>query len=185
MAVHAYCLFCETQRCAAIAERIERKYGITCISPRVIQRKWVKGQCVEQAHGWLPGYIFCYSETPMRPYFDIPGIIRWLGRDEMKGRDFDFAMVLWRCGGVMGAVDLAEIGDVCVVDDPLWIGMKGRVVKLDRGRRRCCIEFEFDSVTRRVWLGYELVRKAEAVTALPGAARETVISVSRNRELEG
>ena len=158
--MHAYCLFCETQRCAAIAERIESRYGLRCIFPRIIQRKWVKGLCAEEAHSWLPGYIFLYSKEPVQPFMDIRGIIRWLGRDELKGGDLSFARMIYDCGGVMGTVSLAEVGDMCVIDDPIWAGMKGRVFKMDRGRKRCCVRFEFDGVERTVWVGYEIVRKA-------------------------
>ena len=43
MPVHAYCLFCETQRCRIIAEYINRNYSYLCFLPQIIQRKWVKG----------------------------------------------------------------------------------------------------------------------------------------------
>ena len=157
--MHIYCLYCETQRCTAIAEHIEERYKIKCISPRIIQRKWVKGECLEQIHNWLPGYIFLYSEEELRPFFDIRGIRRWLNREDLKGNDLSFAQMIYNCDGVMGIVSLAEVGDRCVVDDPLWAGMEGRVVKLDRGRKRCCIEFTFDGVVRTVWVGYEIVKK--------------------------
>ena len=58
----AYCLFCETQKCATIARVIERCWGIPCVFPEI-----------------------------------------------------------------------------------------------DRGRKRCCVEFTFDDVRRTVWLGYDLI----------------------------
>ena len=56
----AYCLFCETQKCATIARVIERCWDIPCISPQIIQRKWVKGTPQDVKHSMLPGYIFLY-----------------------------------------------------------------------------------------------------------------------------
>ena len=40
-----------------------------------------------------------------------------------------------------------------------FLFIQGKVVKMDFGRKRCCIEFEFDEVRRTIWVGYEMVRK--------------------------
>ena len=156
--MHAYCLFCETQKCATIALLIERKYQARCISPVIIQRKWVKGNCEEKRHNWLPGYVFLYTETPIKEKFWIPGIIRWLGDGELRHGDMSFARMIYDHDGILGTLKLAEVGDRCVIDNPLWHDMEGKVVRVDRGRKRCCVEFVFDGVRRTVWLGYEIVR---------------------------
>ena len=155
--MHAYCLFCETKRAEEIAIRIQKDTGNRCISPQILQRKWVKGVPQEVRHRWLPGYIFVYTEAPVEPVFRYPGVLRCLGYDELSGGDLKVAEAILRCDGVMGIVRLAEVGDRCKVDDPAWEGLTGTVVKLDRGRKRCCIAFEFDRVMRNVWVGYELV----------------------------
>ena len=155
--MHAYCLFCETQKCAAIALQIERVYGVRCIYPQIVQRKWVRGECREQRHNWLQGYLFLYSEEPIFPKYDIGGILRWLGRDELKGQDLDFARTLYEQNGVMGTIRLVEEGDRCRVADPLWQNLSGEVVRIDRGRKRCCVKFDFDGISRNVWVGYDLV----------------------------
>ena len=159
--MHAYCLFCETQKCATVALLVERKYNVRCISPVIIQRKWVKGNCEEKQHKWLPGYVFLYTDIPIKEKFWIPGIIRWLGDGELRHEDKSFAQMIFDNDGVLGTLKLAEVGDRCVIDNPLWQNMEGRVVKVDRGRKRCCVEFLFDGVKRSVWLGYEMVRMAK------------------------
>ncbi len=155
--MHSYCLFCQTQRCERIAQLIQSVHGVRCISPRIIQRKWVKGRCLEETHHWLPGYVFVYSEEPIVPSFPVDGIIRVLGNGELTGRDLLFAETLYSQGGVMGAVQLVQVGDRCRVSDPLWQNMQGTVVKVDRNRKRCCLEFEFAKTKRTVWVGYDLV----------------------------
>ncbi len=159
--MHAYCLFCETQKCRTIARIIENRYRVRCISPQIIQRKWVKGQCLEESHDWLPGYVFIYSEEPLIPVYKIDGVIRWLENSELKDRDYDFAETLYRQEGVMGIARLAEVGDRCELDDPVWKSIQGTVVKMDRSRKRCCVEFEFAKTKRSVWVGYELVKRCE------------------------
>ena len=61
----------------------------------------------------------------------------------------------------MGTIHLAEVGQYCTVDDPLWQRMEGKIIKIDRGRKRCCVEFTFDDTRRTVWLGYELIQLAK------------------------
>ena len=159
--MHCYCLFCETQRCRRIAFLIEKVHGIRTISPIIMQREWKKDHYHEVPRNWLPGYIFLYSERELIPYFDFLGIIRWVGKGELEGTDLAFAEVLHAQGGIMGTIRLAEEGDRCVVNDPLWEKMQGTIVKLDRGRKRCCIAFDFDNQHRTVWVGYDLVKPVE------------------------
>ena len=153
-----YCLFCETQKCSIIAKLIEHCWGITCIFPRIIQRKWVKGVPQEVHHSMLPGYIFLYPEVPLKKNICIPGIIRTLGNGELQDVDLAFAMMLHEHNGVLGSIRLMEEGNHYIVDDPLWQKMEGRIIKVDRGRKRCCIEFTFDNVQRTVWLGYDIIQ---------------------------
>ena len=159
--IYAYCLFCETQKCKTIATLIERSYGIHCISPEIIQRKWTKGICEEKRHPWLPGYIFLYSKETITETIRIPGIIRRLGDGELKNEDLAFANMLMEHDGVIGTVQLIEVGDRCVIHDPLWQQTEGRVIKIDRGRKRCCVAFTFDQVRRTVWLGYTMINPAD------------------------
>ena len=159
--MHAYCLFCETQKASFIAQMIEQNHGFRCISPQIIQRKWVKGVCLEEKHNWLPGYIFFYTDEPLERKFYFPGVLRWLGEGELKGEDRAFADMLYERGGVMGTIRLAEVGDRCVVNEPAWRGLEGRIVKLDRGRKRCCVEFSFDNSRITAWVGYEMVGQVE------------------------
>ncbi len=153
----AYCFFCETQRCKLIAELIQKNYGYTCFAPQIIQRKWVKGIPTEEAHDWLPGYVFVYTSEMINPRFAIDGIIRCLGNEELHGQDYSFADMLYQKNGVIGSVPLLQEGERCVIADHSWQGMCGTVIKMDRGRKRCCIQFEFDGTVRTIWIGYELI----------------------------
>ncbi len=155
--MYAYCLFCDTNRCSMIADLISRNFQCRCISPRIIQRKWVKGVPTEESHSWLPGYIFLYSEEKINPHFPVGGIIRCLGNGELSGNDLQFAEMLYRRNGVLGSVSVIQEGDRCTVADPAWKEIQGKVIRMDHGRKRCCIEFRFDGIARTVWIGYEMV----------------------------
>ena len=157
--MHVYCLFCETQHCRQIVAIISRDYGYQCIYPQIVQRKWIKGIPTEVQHDWLPGYLFLYSEQPIRERLNISGIIRRLGNGELEGQDLAFAEMVYRRQGIMGTVSLLREGDRCRVADPAWTEIKGKVVKMDFGRKRCCIEFEFDGIKRTIWAGYEMIQQ--------------------------
>lgn len=159
--MHAYCLFCETQRCKDIAKIIEKISDCRCIFPRVIQRKWVKGVAREVTHACLPGYLFLFTEEDIYPYFSVSGILRVLGRGELEGADLNFANMIYKCDGLLGTVRLAQVGDRCHISDPLWENLQGTIVKVDRGRKRCCVEFTFDRQKRRIWVGYDLIKTEE------------------------
>lgn len=159
--MYCYCLFCETQRCRRIAYLIERTSGIRTISPIILQREWKGKEYHEVPRNWLPGYIFLYSEEEIIPYFDFQGIIRWVGKGTLADTDLAFAEALYQQDGVMGCIRLVEEGDRCTVNDPLWEKMQGTIVKVDRGRKRCCVAFDFDNQRRTVWVGYDLVSPAE------------------------
>ena len=156
--MYAYCLFCETNRCSTIADLINRNFVCRCISPQIIQRKWIKGIPTEELHNWLPGYIFVYSEEKINLHFPISGIIRYLGNGELTGNDLKFAEMIYRRNGIMGSIILVREGDRCVVADPAWNEIQGKVVKIDSGRKRCCVEYKFDEISRTIWVGYEMIR---------------------------
>lgn len=157
--MYAYCLFCETNRCKTIADLISHNFNCLCISPQIIQRKWVEGVPTEETHDWLPGYIFLYSEEKITPRFPIDGIIRWLGKGELAGHDLQFAEMLYQRNGIIGNVFIVQEGDLCIIADPSWRDLRGKIIKMDRGRKRCCVEYEFDGIIRTIWIGYEMIIK--------------------------
>ena len=102
--MHAYCLYCERQRCGQIAQLMELHPGIRCISPAIIQRKWVGKKCLEERHDWLPNYLFLYAEEPLREKIRVDGVFRWLGNGELEGSDLAFARMIYEKNGVLGTI---------------------------------------------------------------------------------
>lgn len=125
---------------------------------------------LEERHDWLPGYVFIYTSEPVFPRFRLPGVLRCLGNDELMGSDLGFAEMLYRKDGIIGTIRLAEVGDRCHVADPAWENMSGTIKKMDRGRKRCCVVFEFDGVAREVWVGYELIETERPAEPTPDDA---------------
>ena len=160
--MYAYCLFCNTVRRGELAAAIRWMLGIEVIAPKIVQKKWIKGKATEDIHDYLPGYLFLYTEEPIAPRLNISGIIRFLGNGELANADLAFAVMLYQRNGILGTVQLFEEGDRCFLADPSWEHVQGTILKMDRGRKRCCVEFEFDHVKRSVWVGYELIRNGQS-----------------------
>ena len=154
--MYAYCLFCETQRCKNIADYISVNYGYLCLSPQIIQRKWVKGVPVEEKHDWLPGYLFLFLNEQRQIHFDVNGIIRYLSNGYLSGKDLQFAEMIYQIKGIMGDVIISYKEDRFIISDPTWEKLNGKITRLDRERKRCCISYEFDGTVRTVWVGYEI-----------------------------
>ena len=181
--MHTYCLFCQTQKAAQVVNLIESIYpedtGVRCISPRIVQRCWVKGKEELRVHDYLPGYLFLYTEDPIKEFVElrrVTGVIRLLGeRDdgyELVGADRDFAEMLHNMDGTIGIMKTVKVGDRVQLDKSIYKGFTGEVIRVDRRKGRCQIRFEFDKSIQNVWVGYEVVVHAENPTG--GDSAESV-----------
>jgi len=162
--MYAYCFFCNTVKCEMIAAAIRQKFGYTAFSPRIIQRKWVKGQCFEEQKPYLPGYVFAFSETPITQFREIrmmEGVLRYLGeRDDdyqLKGNDQKFAEMLYAHDGVIGIMKTYQEGDRVKLARGMMGGFEGEIIKLDRRKGRAQIRYEFDNNSYKMWVGYEMI----------------------------
>ena len=156
--MNCYCLFCRTQETERIAEELRRCRNVRAFSPQIVQRKWVRGQEIEERHRYLPGYVFVYAEEGDRPGLWTDGVIRILNEGEpLEGSDLDFALGLLRTEGVIGHVKVHQVGDRLTVAGGLLNGLEGEILKVDRHRTRLLLRFSFDNTERDVWLGYDVV----------------------------
>ncbi len=163
--MYCYCLFCLQQNAETIIRQLSHDPSLEVLSPRLIQRKWVKGVPTEESHPYLPGYLFLYSEKPVESFasFRREGVIRVLGDQEnrflLAGNDLQFAERLHDCGGVLGIQKVYEAGDRIRLCEGVLTGFAGEITKVNRQRRRMEVTFMFDGVARKVWMGYDIVTK--------------------------
>lgn len=166
--MYAYCLFCETQKCRAVAFALEQRGVPRAFSPRIINRKRVKGKNMDVTYDLLPGYVFIYTDEKLETFDGfrgIAGIIRWLGSPEsgyeLAGTDYEFAMRLYRKDGLVGQVTVFKVGDEVRLDDPLFAGCDGRITRIDYKKQRARVDYQFDKVNYHVWVACELINTAE------------------------
>ena len=104
---------------------------------------------------WISFFVFRKANSDeIEHQWDYP-----LGNGELGGQDLAFAEMIYKRQGIMGTISLLQEGDRCKIADPAWEEIHGTVVKMDFGRKRCCIEFEFERIRRKIWVGYELIRQ--------------------------
>ena len=171
----AYCLFCDTMKCEAVAEAVERRYGWRAISPKIVQRKWVKGVAHEEPHTLLPGYIFVYVDAPIeypRATFRLDHVIRLLGDKDVSyvlQRDDDkFARMILGCGGTVGILKAYREGDRVRLAEGALGGVEGEIIKLERRKARALIRYQFAGATCTTWVGYDLIEDEQKIDLREG-----------------
>ena len=163
----SYCLFCNTTKCEAIAALLPKRIGGSAISPKIVQRKWIKGQCVEEVRDYLPGYVFLYTDTPLQEYrmlWSVDGVLRLLGRAEdgyrLTGEDECFASMLYAKEGMIGILKAYEVGDRIRLAAESLPGYTGEIVKVDRRKGRAQVLIRFDEKEIKLWAGFDLIERA-------------------------
>ncbi len=163
----SYCLFCHTAKCDAVAALLPQLLECSAVSPKIVQRKWTKGQCAEESRDYLPGYVFLYTDAPLPDYgvlWSVDGVLRLLGRAEdgyrLTGEDERFAGMIRANNGVIGILKAYEVGDRIQLTADSLPGYTGEIVKVDRRKGRAQILIRFDDKEIKLWAGFELIDKA-------------------------
>ena len=166
--MYFYCIFCATVKCTLVASAINQRFGLTAFSPRIIQRKWIKGACFEEEKPYLPGYVFVCAEDPITNFSEIrmmEGVIRCLGqRDEgykLQGDDLRFARMLYENNGVLGIMKTYREGDRVKLVKGVMDDFDAQIIKLDPRKGRAQLQYEFDGSSYKVWVGYDMIDDAD------------------------
>lgn len=162
--MHAYCLFCQTQKCKSVARTLEIRGVPRAFSPQIIKRQRVKGKNVDRMYDLLPGYVFVYSEEALADFSvfrGLDGMIRRLGVPEegyeLTGGDREFAMRLYRKNGVIGQITVFKVGDAVRLDDPLFAGSDGRITRIDLRKQRARVEYRFAGMSCYTWIACDMI----------------------------
>ena len=162
--MYSYCLFCVTQKRDDVTEKLRRQHGLNVISPRIIQRKWVKGTALEEARDYLPGYLFIYVDGPMENPASLQReqfVMRCLGAPETKyqlqGGDLAFAEMLYNNGGTIGILKAYREGDRVKLVEGALGRFEGEIIKLDRPKGRALIQYQFDNAVYKTWVGFDMI----------------------------
>ena len=162
--MNAYCLSCVTMKRDEVAEKLRRKYGWHVISPRIIQRKWVKGTAIEELREYLPGYLFVYTDEPIenpRSLWREDNVIRCLGDPDagciLDGGDLAFAEMLYDKNGTIGILKAYSEGDRVKLVEGALGRFEGEIIKLDRRKGRAQIRYQFGGTEYKTWVGFDMI----------------------------
>ena len=166
----AYCLFCTTQKCRALADKIARTTGLAAFYPQQVQHTWSKGQMVDRRSDLLPGYIFVYApeplDTPVQLFRQFEGVLRVLGKKEenyvLQGEDDRFAQSLLAMNGEIGRTKVYQEGQIIHLTDQAFGGVNAKILKVNRRNGRMQVEVPFAGNLVKTWVEYEMVEAAEA-----------------------
>jgi transcription termination/antitermination protein NusG len=157
--LQAYCVMCQTGAEHTVCERITQcAPDVTALVPvRVIEEKRNKRwQAFEKT--LIPGYVFCYSNDPLpddlvRSVRNIYKVLAYeRGLRALHYEDRDYALWLYRHQGRIEPSTVLEEGQtITVIDGPLK-DMTGKIVRLDKRKRKVWVAFNFDGEPRRVSL---------------------------------
>jgi len=120
----------------------------------------------------LPGYVFLYveRELPIKQKARAQNLYKVLeyehGVAQLTGHDEEYAQWVYRHSGQIRPSKVLVEGDqVIAVDGPLK-DCTGKIVRLDRHKRRAWVEFMFDGEKRSVSLSAEWVDTVKQETCL-------------------
>ncbi|MHB8962494.1 MAG: KOW motif-containing protein [Saccharofermentanales bacterium] len=166
--VRCYCLFVRSGSEQSVADSINIfDDHFSALAPkRTIQEK-TGGLWSNRTLALLPGYVFVYSSEPDGGPFTrrVDRMYKALRYDsemrELVGEDLEYAMWVYRNHGDITPSKIFVEGDsIRVVDGPL-LDCKGRIVRIDKHRKRVSVEFEFDGNRRNVSLSVEVISSYE------------------------
>jgi len=167
--INSFCLFCRTGSEKNIAQAIQQSYPEAIalapvkLLPEKRQNIWTNREVV-----LLPGYVFVYLAG------DLPADLRHKVRDlykvleyeyderQLYGSDAEYADWVLRHSGRIEPSRVLKAGEeVQVVDGPLK-DCNGRILRLDRHKRKAWVEFDFDGQKRVVSMGAEWIEAGDA-----------------------
>ena len=178
----AYCLFCVTQKCRALAPEIARQTGLTVLYPQQVQHTWEKGKMVDRRSDLLPGYIFVFApqplETPRLVFKRFIGVLRILGKIEddyiLQEDDNLFAQSLLSMGGEIGRTKVYQEGQMIHLTDQAFGGANARILKVNRRNGRMQVEIPFAGTLVKTWVEYEMVEDIPPVGTSTASPQKSV-----------
>ena len=160
---YVYCIFCETRRCRAVANKLQEKFVDIAFSPQIVKRQRKAGKNIDMLYDLLPGYVFAYSNTELSniSVLRVDGVIRILGSSDngycLTGADKDFANGLLEREGRVDIIKAIRVGDIVFLEDELFYGQKGKILEIDYRKQRAKIEFSFMNTTCYSWVACDII----------------------------
>lgn len=162
----ACCAYCETQRCAAVAKRLEKAFNCKVIQPKSVEHRREKGKPVDILHDMMPGYLLLYfapdQSLPSVEQFRTIDGFRYLlkysdGTLALRGDDNAFAQLMLDKGGVIGRTKVYKVGQRIHICKGAFEGVDADIVSVDRRYSRMVVKIPFSHMEVKACVEYEMV----------------------------
>lgn len=169
--MRSYCLYCKSGSEQTVADRLNALGSdLVAIAPRRIVQEKRKNQWERRDLALLPGYVFlfCEDEATLPFRLKVTDMYRLLqyetGLKELLHEDREYALWIYRNHGNIAPSRILADGDtIKVVEGPL-MESSGKIVRIDRHKRRALVEFDFDGQKRTISLAAECISPLETQT---------------------
>jgi transcription antitermination factor NusG len=159
-----YCVFCRTGAEYQVSKLIGQIHQeIQVIVPVRILQERCRGIWEERKKPLIPGYVFLFVEETVtfdyvRRILDVYKVLDYgVGVRELLGADFEYAKWIHVHHGVIGPSKILEEGEeIKILEGPLC-NCVGKIVKLDRRKKRAWVEFDFDGRKQKISLSVDNV----------------------------
>ncbi len=166
--MYVYCLFCQVQRCARIAQLLEIRGVNRAFSPKIVSYHWKQGDRQTKKSDLLPGYIFIFHKERLVTFdifAGIDGVIRRVGRSgagyELTGADLNFADKLYKRDGLVGPMKLIIKDNIPHLEDSFFDETASTITKIDYRKQRARIDYNFENMTFHNWIALEEIKRID------------------------
>ena len=161
--ITAYCIWCRGQNEETLKRKIQEGYGYEVLLPKLERKEKLDGVWSPVQKPLTPNYVFVYTNAPIDN-----GFIKYLkrydtilensdGTSELVGGDYDYAMWIYRHGGVIG-LSQGFINDQNVMEFKSGpITEMGSVVSINRHNRFAVVSCDFMGTEQTMTLSFEWV----------------------------
>jgi transcription antitermination factor NusG len=160
---YCYCVQVHAVEQFSVIKRILLFFPCKVINPIINRRIWIGKEYRIVTCLLMPGYIFLFSIERMEPYTlgSIQGVSKILqysnGAYALTDGDEEFARWLLKYNGTIGLSHAVKEGDwVNVIQGPL-ADKAGKIVLMNRKRKRAKVELVFSHSTWHAWLDFDFI----------------------------
>lgn len=164
------CLFCRTGKESAVIRRIALYHpGIQAMTPYKTRYRREGGRLREESVPLLRGYVFYQTDRDvnLRELSRVDDVLRPLtyenGEWRLHGSDDEFARLLFQADGHIGlSMAYFDEGNRIRILEGFLKEYEGSIVRVNRRSKTAEVRLDFQDKEIRVWLGFELMERADA-----------------------
>lgn len=161
----SYCLFCKSGSESSVANTINSLHkDLLAIAPQRVVQERRNDKWEQRNLALLPGYVFLFvarEQSGKYRHVKVTDMYKFLqyegGIKELEHEDHTYAMWIHKNHGKISPSKVLTDGDaIRVIDGPL-LECQGKIIRLDKHKRRALVEFDFDGQKRLISLSADCV----------------------------